>query len=259
MATESRIQIEKLDNQNWGIWRRKFKALLLSKRLDGVIDGTDEDKDNSSQVLGLIQLHLSDAYLSMADDVATAKALWDKLEATFTAQNNARRLLLRQELNSLKKAPTESIAEFVARAKELATNLEAVGHKPEDSEVSLSLLAGLPKEYSVLVTILGTLKQTQTLDELLPSMLQMEQQIRADERETVPIYGAKDGMRRKQPRQNQQRNSRSDRPRFQGSCHYCSKKGHMESECRTRNRISNCLARHPHSGIWRLSSRGIQR
>ncbi len=51
MATESRIQIDKLDNQNWGIWRRKFKALLLSKRLGGVIDGTDEDKDNSSQVL----------------------------------------------------------------------------------------------------------------------------------------------------------------------------------------------------------------
>ncbi len=45
----------------------------------------------------------------MEDDVATAKALWDKLEATFTAQNNVRRLLLRQELNSLKKAPTESI------------------------------------------------------------------------------------------------------------------------------------------------------
>ncbi len=83
MATESRIQIDKLDNQNWGIWRRKFKALLFSKRLGGVIDGTDEDKDNSSQVLGLTQLHLSDAYLSMADDVATAKALWDKLEATF--------------------------------------------------------------------------------------------------------------------------------------------------------------------------------
>ena len=165
----------------------KFKALLISKRLGGVIDRKYEDKDNSSQDLGLIQLHLSDAYLFMADDVTTAKALWDKLEATVTAQNNARRLLLRQELNSLMKAPTESIAEFVARAKELATNLEAVGHKPEDSEVSLSVLAGLPKEYKVLVTILGTLKQTQTLGELLPSVLQMEQQIRADEQETVPI------------------------------------------------------------------------
>ena len=82
MATESRIQIDKLDNQNWGIWRRKFKALLHSKRLGGVIDDTDEDKHNSSQVLGLIQLQLRDACLSMADDVATA--VWDKLEATFT-------------------------------------------------------------------------------------------------------------------------------------------------------------------------------
>ncbi len=124
MTTESRIQIDKLDNQNWGIWRRKFKALLLSKRLGGVIDGTDEDKENSSQVLGLIQLHLSDAYLSMADDVATAKALWDKLEATFTAQNNARRLLLRQELNSLKKAPTGVHPDTVARHRGSSSSAE---------------------------------------------------------------------------------------------------------------------------------------
>ena len=41
-------------------------------------------------------------------------ALWDKLEATFTAQNNATRLLPTQELNSLRKAPTESISEYVA-------------------------------------------------------------------------------------------------------------------------------------------------
>ncbi|DBA94686.1 TPA: hypothetical protein ACH3X1_002248 [Trebouxia sp. C0004] len=85
MAAESRVLIDKLDNQNWGIWRRKLKALFLSKRLAGVIDGTDEDKDSSSQVLGLIQLHLSDAYLSMADDVPTGKALWDKLEAVMSS------------------------------------------------------------------------------------------------------------------------------------------------------------------------------
>jgi len=88
----------------------------------------------------------------------------------------------------------------------------------------------------VLVIILGTFKQTQSLDELLPSMLQMEQQSKADEQGTVQIYRARDGMRRNQPRQNQQRNSRAGRPNFQGSCHYCGKKGHMESECRTRKR-----------------------
>ncbi len=209
MATESRVLIGKLDNQNWGIWRRKLKALFLSKRLAGVIDGTDEDKDNSSQVLGLIQLHLSDAYLSMADDVATGKALWDKLEATFTAQNNARRLLLRHELNSLRKAPTESISEYIARAKELATNLEAVGQKPDPSEVTLSVLAGLPKEFSVLVTIMGTLKETQTLDEVLPALLQTEQQTRQEE-DLFPMYGAAASVK---------------------SCYYCKKPGHLKASC----------------------------
>ena len=234
MTTESRIQIDKLDSTNWHLWRRRFNALLLSRELAGVIDGSDEDKAHSNQVMGLIQLYLSDAYLSMADGVATAKGLWDKLESTFTAQNNAKKLQLRQELNGLKKKPTESVPEYVARAKELATNLEAVGHKPEASEVTLSVLAGLPKEYSVLVTIVGTLRQTQTLEELLPSLLQMEQQIKSDEQEAVPIYGARDGMRRKQPRHNQQRNGRSDRPKFQGRCNYCGKTGHKEVECRSR-------------------------
>ncbi len=209
MATESRVLIDKLDNQSWGIWRRKLKALFLSKRLAGVIDGTDEDKDNSSQVLGIIQLHLSDAYLSMADDVATGKALWDKLEATFTAQNNARRLLLGQELNSFRKAPTESISEYVARAKKLATNLEAVGHKPHPSEVTISVLAGLPKEFSVLVTIVGTLKETQTLDEVLPALLQTEQQTRQEE-ELFLMYGAAASVK---------------------SCYYCKKPGHLKANC----------------------------
>lgn len=43
-------------------------------------------------------------------------------------------------------------------------------------------------------------------------------------------------MRKKQQRQNQQRNSRSDRPKFQGSCHHCGKKRHTESECCTRKK-----------------------
>ena len=211
MTTESRVQIDKLDTHNWGIWRRRFKALLLSQRLIGVIDGTDKNKNNSEQVLGLIQLFLSDSYLALADEVDTAKGLWDKLEATFTAQNTARRLSLRQELNNLKMGHREPIAEYVTRARELATSLEAVGHKPEDSEVTLSVLAGLPQEYSVLVTIVGTLRQTQTLDEMLPSLLQMEQQISAEQGPLQPlIYGAAAGVK---------------------TCYYCKKPGHIKADC----------------------------
>ena len=56
MATESRVQIEKLDSNNYGIWSRRLKALLLSKELMDVVTGDEDDKKKSNQALGIIQL-----------------------------------------------------------------------------------------------------------------------------------------------------------------------------------------------------------
>ncbi|DBB02950.1 TPA: hypothetical protein ACH3X1_013546 [Trebouxia sp. C0004] len=127
---------------------KRITALLLSKALWDVVRGEEDDKAKSEQALGLVQLYVSDYYLSTADGIKTAKGLWDKLENTFKATSNARRLTLRQELNNLKKEPSEQMTQYIARAKELASNLDAIGHKVEDSEVALPRLAGLPQEYS---------------------------------------------------------------------------------------------------------------
>ena len=168
MATESRVQIEKLDSNNYGIWSRRLKALLLSKELMDVVTGNEDDKKKSNQALGIIQLYLSDYYLSMADDVATAKGLWDKLRNTFRATSNARRLTLKLQLNSLKKEPSEDITQYVARTKELASHLDSIGHKVDESEVVLPILAGLPPEYSTLRTVIGAREEEPTVDNLLP-------------------------------------------------------------------------------------------
>jgi len=61
----------------------------------------------------------------------------------------------------------------------------------------------------VLVTIVGTLKETQTLDELLPALLQTEQQTRQQfmqEEELFPVYGAAASVK---------------------SCYYCKKPGQL--------------------------------
>ena len=65
--------------------------------------------------------------------------------------------VLRQQLNTLRKEPTETIPQYVARAKTIASELEAVGHKPEASEVALPVLQGLPKEYTVLSVLQSSL------------------------------------------------------------------------------------------------------
>ena len=65
----------------------------------GPVGADDEDKDRSVRAKGLIELYLG--------DFATAKGLWDHLEGVFKVQNNARRLVLRQQLNNLKLQPNE--------------------------------------------------------------------------------------------------------------------------------------------------------
>ena len=110
--------------------------------------------------------------------------------------------MLRQELNSLKLQPTEPIFKFIARAKSIATDVVGVGHKPEDSEVTLQVLAGLPKDYRMLVTTIGASKEDYTLESMPPMLLQTEQQLKADqEEETVAIYAARDATYARKPKQ----------------------------------------------------------
>ena len=126
MATEGRVTIGQLGDDNYGGWSKRIKALLESKNLRGIIEDDEDDKDKSRQVKGLLTLYLDDYHLQMADEAVTAKGLWDKLKETFKASTNARRLLLRQQLNNLRKGHKETITQYVARAKGIASNLETI-------------------------------------------------------------------------------------------------------------------------------------
>ncbi|KAL3130180.1 hypothetical protein ABBQ38_008485 [Trebouxia sp. C0009 RCD-2024] len=90
-----------------------YVALLQSKKLWSVIKGDEDDEDKSDQVKGILVLYLDDYHLQIVDEAFTAKQLWEKLEATFKAGTNARRLLLRQQLNSLKKEYKEPITQYI--------------------------------------------------------------------------------------------------------------------------------------------------
>ena len=248
MATEGRVTIEKLGTANYGIWKRRIRSLLESKGEWGYVTGDKDDKAKSVQVKGTILLYVDDYHLQMADGVATAKGLWDKLKETFQASTNAKRLLLRQQLSTLRKEPKEEITQYIARAKGIASDLDSIGHPTEPSELVLPIMAGLPKEYSVLVSIVGASKTEYTLEEILQILLIHEQQIIAEGRhETVQVYGMRDlsfkGKSRRQPRQNkppvqqlgQQSGSRgAPSKRIVGNCFYCDKPGHMQRDCRSR-------------------------
>ena len=230
---DSRVHLEKLESDNWSTWSRQFKGLLKSKKLHSIIDGTvkkEPDQEKDEQVMGLIELHLGKYLAPMADDCTTAQELWDKLEATFKAQNTARRLHLRRQLNNLKMEKAEPVTQYIARAKNLAGDLEGVGHKPEPTEVIEPVLAGLPEQYDVLVTVITASMEELDLDTILVKLLSEEQRINS-RKETVPIYAMRDD--RRESKGNKQPNSNSE-PKFKGKCNYCGIRGHKQTDCRNR-------------------------
>ena len=84
-----------------------------------------------------------DHHLPSLGQRETAKAAWDALEAVYKAKSMARRVALKREMNSLKKAAEEPMTKYVARAKELRDQLAAAGLATDDEEVAAALLAGL--------------------------------------------------------------------------------------------------------------------
>jgi hypothetical protein len=76
----------------------------------------------------LIMNYVADAQLATVREATSARAAWLALEAICQPKTAARRLQLKMELNSIRKAPTESINDYVARASLLQSQLVAAGN-----------------------------------------------------------------------------------------------------------------------------------
>jgi gag-polypeptide of LTR copia-type/Domain of unknown function (DUF4219) len=107
-----KYQIEPLDVDNYAIWSKKMKSVLIEKDLwDGAFVGkklsdtsaTTIDDKASHKALALITLNVADHHVTEIGDCTTAKEAWDLLEGVYKAKSGAKRLLLRKQLNDLKK------------------------------------------------------------------------------------------------------------------------------------------------------------
>ena len=139
----------------------------------------------------------------------------------YKAKSMARRVALKREMNSLKKAAEEPMTKYVARAKELRDQLAAAGHITNDEEVAAALLAGLPPDYDVIVAVLETTADKVDLDVLLGKLLTAEQRLPKTNEPTAPRAYA--GAAERAPR------GGGRRPPLR--CFYCDQLGHMVRDC----------------------------
>ncbi len=220
---DTRVAMERLDVDNYGTWSVRMRFTLISKGLWKHVknDGEVTDTDGDQKALALIGLSVMDHHLPSLRQQETAKDAWDALESVYKAKSMARRVALKREMNSLKKAAEEPMTKYVARAKELRDQLAAAGQDTDDEEVAAALLAGLPPDYDVIVAVLETTADKVDLDVLLGKLLTAEQRLPKANEPTAPRAYA--GAAERAPRGNGQRPP----PR----CFYCDQLGHIVRNC----------------------------
>eukprot|EP00887_Chlorella_sp_A99_P001341 scaffold14.g1341.t1 len=157
---------------------------------------------------------------------SSAKDAWETLKNTYKAKTNARKLLLRRELTSLKMGAGEPLTKYAARAKDIQSKLQATGEEAKDQEVALQFLVGLPSTYDMISTVLTAGNSALTIDNVLPKLLSVEQMTTQSERPSeAALFAKPSGKPRSGSRQPQQ-------PRKEErECFYCGKKGHLARHC----------------------------
>jgi hypothetical protein len=163
-----KVVIESLDVDNYDTWCYRMKLLLIHKKLWKVVEDPTATAEQSQSALALIGLHVKDHHLGKVAAANTAKELWDDLETTYKSKSNARKMLLRREINALQLGSGEPISMYVARAEDLYKNLTSAGADMKPEDLAFAILAGLPDEYGTLVTILEATSEKVTAKDMLP-------------------------------------------------------------------------------------------
>ena len=144
---DSNFKIERLGAGNYASWATDMEALLTVKGLWKAVED-NETAINSAKAKAVMILNVETYIKPSLKDCANAKAAWDKLKTMHAQQSNAARLQLHGELTSLTKRAEESMAKYVARARQLKDNLVAAGDQINEEQVVLRTLAGLPANYA---------------------------------------------------------------------------------------------------------------
>ena len=204
MASEKlSIKIPKLNDQNYMTWQRMAKALLVEKEhweamvqptaSSPAVSSTVNDKANSFLVL-----HVEESLLHLIDDVKPAWQNWKALQTTFASAATARKISLTRDLHGLRMSDKETIADFFGRAQQLRLQLRLVGETITDQQLTVNIMAGLPRAYDTVMEVLQD--STMPIHELQARLQLTEARLRRTQpKPPATGYGAQGAPQRGTP------------------------------------------------------------
>ncbi|CAN6725826.1 unnamed protein product [Malus baccata var. baccata] len=189
----------KLRDDNFVKWAFQFQSVLKGYKLFGYFDGSvgcppkyvvSAESGISSEIasayiewesmnmalLSLLLATLTDEAMEYVLGCRTAFEAWNSLVDRYASVSKSRVNHLKTELHTIQKG-TDSVDKYLLRLKTIRDQLTAAGELISDNDIIIAGLAGLPKEFSVIRTVILARESAITLKEFRAQLLGAEKEI----------------------------------------------------------------------------------
>ena len=237
----SSFKVVKLGDDNFYIWKQRIELVLAYRELDHHIsddppaeldDTFTSWKRGDARARAIIGLSLSDEHLEHVRDVKTAKEMWKCILNVFQRHTLLNKLAARRNFYTVTMKHGEKMLNYINRIRQLASTLKSMDAHVEDAEVAMTILNGLPQQYSNLIVALDALGSDQafTVDFVKSRLLQEEQRIR-DRRDTSSsiVKSEASALVNSGGSQYNLKGRRGTNRVFK--CNHCGKRGHIAPKC----------------------------
>ncbi|KAK0588992.1 hypothetical protein LWI29_008208 [Acer saccharum] len=249
-----KFEIDKFDGTgDFGIWRRKVKALLSQQKILKAIEGPDKlpDSLNDEQKSDMLEmalvtiiLNLSDNVLREVNDETTAYGVWNKLESLYMTKSLTNKIYLKERLFGFKMNPSKGLGQNLDEFKKMTIELANAGEKEKlsDENEAIILLNSLPESFKDVKAAIKYGRSSLSLEECLSTLKSKELELkieRKDNGENLFVRGRQhvknynNNSNNKNKCRSKTPNHRSQSRNRNGSrkCYFCGKEGHIKKYC----------------------------
>ena len=234
---ETKTAIVPLTGANYPTWKVQCKMSLIKDGLWGIVDGSErapEENDGAyskfisrkNRALAINVLSIDPSLLYLLGDPTDPTAVWERLSTQFQKKTWANKLALRRRLHSLQLKEGQSVQEHVKALTEIFNELSVIGDNIDDEDRVIYLLASLPDSYEILVTALEANTEVPNMETVIERLLHEERKLKEKNQDSLPSRNSKEEAmtvmhKKRGPR-----------------CHFCNKFGHIQRNCREREKKS---------------------
>ncbi|CAI7900519.1 unnamed protein product [Closterium sp. NIES-54] len=174
--------------QNYSAWKSKFQVLMMERRLWGFFDGMEKKTDNESDITAWkkkdqkafatlilrIGINLVSSVRMCIKLEASAHEAWKRLETMHVNKTLHCNILARNAFYTVKMRAGELMHVYATRVEELGETFMDLGGTVTEEDRILTLLCGLPEEWSTVITTLDSVQDTWTMEMVVDRLLHQE-------------------------------------------------------------------------------------